>query len=162
MSCSTNVPELCFRKNYRWNAILHRQEELMVKYMNNGMGTFSLVYVVKDHLCILGYSTCEMSILKVLKERKAVGRWRLHSGVRCSNAHDGGELMSNFILIACSSRNTIYCSFVSSLFPDPTGLEIQPVYVACWWFWVSCCVLRIAILFHKAAVLFWNHLLLRF
>lgn len=153
MSCSTNVPELCFRKNYQWNAILPRQEKL-VKYMNNGMGTFSLVYIVKDDLCTLGYSTGEMSILKVLEEREAVGRWRLHSAMRCSNPHNGGDLMSDFILIECSSKNSIYCSFVSSLFQDPTVLKIQPVYVACWWFLVSCCQLSIAFLFHKAAGLF--------
>lgn len=113
-SCSKNVPGLCFRKNYRWNAIVPRWEKLMVKYMNNGMSAFSLVCIVKDDLFTLGYSAfpCEMRVLKVLKEREAVGRWRLQSGVGCSNPHDGGDLMSDFILIACSPRNSIYCSFV--------------------------------------------------
>lgn len=44
-----------------------------------------------------------MSVLKVLKEREAVGRGRLHTRVGCSNPHDGGDLMSNLISIACSS-----------------------------------------------------------
>lgn len=82
----------------------------MVRYMNNGMATFSLVCIVQDDLFTLGSSAfpCEMSVLKALKEREAVGRWRLHSGVGCGNPHDGGDLMSNFILIACSSRNSIF------------------------------------------------------
>lgn len=86
----------------------------MVRYVNNGMATFSLVCIVQNYLFTLGYSAfpCEMSILEVLKEREAVGRWRLHNGVGCSNPQDGGDLMSNFILIACLSRNSIYCSFV--------------------------------------------------
>lgn len=78
----------------------------MVKYTNNGMATFSLVCIVKDDLFALGYSAfpCQMGVLKVLKEREVVGRGRLHSGVGCSNSHDGeGDLMSNFISIACSS-----------------------------------------------------------
>lgn len=86
----------------------------MVRYMNNAMATFSLVCIVQDDFFTLGSSAfpCEMSVLKALKEREAVGRWRLHSGVGCGNPHDGGDLLSNFILIACSSRDSIYCSFV--------------------------------------------------
>lgn len=42
--------------------------------MNNGMGTFSLVCIVKDDLFTLGSSTCETSILKVLKERESCGQ----------------------------------------------------------------------------------------
>lgn len=58
---------------------------------------------MKEDPFTLGYSAfpCEISVLKVLKEREAVGRWRLHSGVGRSNPHDGEDLMSNFILIAC-------------------------------------------------------------
>lgn len=46
----------------------------MVKYLNNGMGTFSLVCIVKDDLFTLGYSICETSVLKVLKERESCGQ----------------------------------------------------------------------------------------
>lgn len=75
----------------------------MVKYMNNGMTTFNLVFIVKEDLFTLGYSAfpCGISVLKVLKKREAVGRWRLHSGVGCCNPHDGEDLMSNFTSIAC-------------------------------------------------------------
>lgn len=58
--------------------------------MSNGVATFSLVCIVQDDLFTLGYSAfpCEMNVLEVLKEREAVGRWRLHSRVGCSNPRD--------------------------------------------------------------------------
>lgn len=70
----------------------------MVKFMNRGMTTFSLLYIVKD---LSNLNICKMSVLKVLKEREAVGSWRLQSAVGYSSPHDGGDLISNFILIAC-------------------------------------------------------------
>ncbi|KAJ7400926.1 hypothetical protein BTVI_100787 [Pitangus sulphuratus] len=72
------------------------REKWMVKYVNNSMTSFSLVYIVED-VFTLGYSACERS---VLEESEAVGRWRLHSEVGGGNPHVGGDLMSHFILIA--------------------------------------------------------------